>query len=386
MARFQYFLRIGIIPLFLTWRVLDFIFAYIAPLFIPYLGHFSHPSTLTPYNVPQWIKGFAQFDGIFYLRIAQNGYSQFEQAFFPLYPLFIRTLSPIFGGNYLTTSLMIANFSFLAGLIVFRKYLFNIIPANQQKNIYFILLFLLLFPTSFFFGASYTESLFFLLVVSTFYFLHKKNFWLVALFAFLASLTRFVGVFLFIPILVSFHQAPTFKLRASRKYLSIVSPFLGLSTYMLYLWQSTGNSFAFFTSQTAFGAGRSTELILFPQVIYRYFKILFTAEWNVVYFISLMEVVTFIFVLTILILQLRDLIRTKNMTLLGLNIFSLVNLLIPSLTGTFLSIPRFSLLSLSFFIYLGLLKSNRWKTFLCFIFFLLHVGLLSLFIQGYFVS
>lgn len=386
MASIQYFLRNGIIPLFLVWRFLDFAIAYAAAFALPYYGNFSHPSTLAKYNFPQWIKGFAQFDGIFYLRIAQDGYSQFEHAFFPLYPVLINFLTPIFTGNKLITSLFIANASFLAGLFVFRKYLLLILPAAQHKHIACIILALLLFPTSFFFGSSYTEGLFFLLVVSVFYFLYKKNYLLVAILAFLASLTRFIGVFLFIPIFISILQTSNFKFQIYKKILAILSPFLGLSLYIYYLWSTIGDPFAFFTSQTAFGAGRSTQLVLLPQVLYRYLKILVSARVDMVYFVACLELITFLFVFTILILQLRDLLHSKNKTLLGLNLFSLTNLLVPTLTGTLGSIPRYGLLSLSFFIYIGLLKSTKMKLLLCFIFFVLHVALVTLFIQGYFVS
>jgi len=375
---------------FFVWKIIDFFTAFHAALWLPYLGHFSHPITLAQYNLPHWIKGFAQFDGIFYLRIAQNGYSQFEQAFFPLYPALIKALSPITGGNYLIASLLIANASFLVGLVVFRKYLLAVIPPRQGKNIYFILSFLLLFPTSFFFGASYTEGLFFLMVVSVFYFLYKKNYWLVALFAVLASLTRFVGVFLFIPILINELRITNYELRikigGAKNLISIFAPFIGLAAYMFYLWQGTGNAFAFFTSQTAFGAGRSTQLVLLPQVLYRYLKILVTAQWDIAYFVALLELTTFLFVFTVLAYQLRQILRSKNKNLLGLSLFSLCNLLIPTLTGTLLSVPRFSLLSLSFFVYLGLLKSTKLKILLCIIFAVLHVALVTLFIQGYFVS
>ena len=403
MARIQYLLRVGIIPLFLAWRLFGFMFAYIATFTVPYLGHFSHPSTLAQYNVPQWVKGFAQFDGIFYLRIAQYGYSQFEQAFFPLYPILIKVMAQIIGANYLATSLLITNVSFLVGLFVFRKYLAAVLPKNKQKNIVFVIFFLLLFPTSFFFGASYTEGLFFLLVVSTLYFLHKKNYWLVALFVFLASLTRFIGVFLFIPVLVSYFpdlksRSPILKNRdgllfglaqggrATGKYLAIVSPFLGLTTYIYYLWLSTGNPLAFFTSQTAFGAGRSTQLILLPQVLFRYLKILVTARLDIVYFVAFLELCTFLLIFTALLHQLKILLRSKDKGLLGLNLFSFVNLVVPTFTGTLGSIPRYGLLSLSFFIYLGILRNTNTKLGLCLIFFLLHVALLTLFIQGYFVS
>lgn len=365
--------------MFVLWRALDFVFAQIATITIPYSGQFSHPSTLLKYSFPQWIKGFAQFDGIFYLRIAQNGYSQFEHAFFPLYPLLINLLSPIFLGNHLLAALTVSNLAFLTGLMVFKKYLHLVLPAKDRKNIAFIILFLLFFPTSFFFGSAYTEGLFFLLTISSLYFLHKKNYWLVALFAFLAASTRFIGLFLFIPILV-------LQYRTRTKLLAAAAPFLGIGTYIYYLWSTTGDAFAFFSSQSAFGAGRSTHLILFPQVIYRYLKILVTAQWNFVYLVSLLEITTFLVVFTVLVIQLRDLWRSKNKTLLGLNLFSLANILVPTFTGTFLSIPRFSLLSLSFFIYLGLMKNTYFKAILCLIFLLLHVALLALFIQGYFVS
>lgn len=386
MARFQYFLRFGIIPLYLLWRLLDFVIARAAAFTLPYYGNFSHPSTLAKYNFPQWIKGFAQFDGIFYLRIAQDGYSQFEHAFFPLYPALINFLAPIFIGNKLLTSLFIANASFLAGLFVFRKYLPLILPTTRHKHMAYIILALLLFPTSFFFGSSYTEGLFFLLVISTFYFLYKKNYWLVAIFAFLASLTRFIGVFLFIPILIAEYRISNIKFPLRNKLLVLSSPFLGFGTYINYLWSTTSDPFAFFTSQTAFGAERSTQLVLLPQVLYRYLKILVSARLDMVYFVACLELTTFLFVFTILTIQLRNLLQSKNKALLGLNLFSLTNLLVPTLTGTLGSIPRYSLFSLSFFIYIGLLKSNAVKLLLCFIFFFLHVTLLALFIQGYFVS
>ena len=181
-------------------------------------------------------------------------------------------------------------------------------------------------------------------------------------------------------------QTSNFKLQINKNYLLLLSPFLGLCTYIYYLWKTTGDPLAFFSSQTAFGAGRSTHLILLPQVLYRYAKIFLTTQWNVGYFVALLELSTFIFVFTILLVQLKDILSSKNKALLGLNIFSFANLLIPTFTGTLSSIPRYSLLSLSFFIYIGLLKNVRMRLLICFIFALLHVALVTLFIQGYFVS
>lgn len=380
MARLQHILQYGVVPFFILWKIFDHVLAYLAPNFIPFQGNFSHPSTLDAYlTTPRWITAFAQFDGIFYLRIASNGYAQFEQAFFPLYPLLIRTLSIFFMQNQLAASLAISNISFVLGLLIFEKYLRNTLPKNRRSAIRFIIIFLLLFPTSFFFGATYTEGLFFLLVVLTFFLLDKKNYALAAIVAYFAASTRLVGVFLFIPFALTQTKFRRYKMIA-------LAPFLGLATYMYYLYQTTRDPVAFFSVQPAFGAGRSTHLILLPQVLYRYLKMLLMTRWSIGYFVSLLELMVFVFVFVILSIQLREILRSKQRNLLGLNLFSLTNLLVPTLTGTLSSVPRYALLSVSFFVYVGLLKSGHIKLVLCFIFTLLHVALVTLFIQGYFVS
>jgi hypothetical protein len=170
----------------------------------------------------------------------------------------------------------------------------------------------------------------------------------------------------------------------------ILSPLLGLGLYCLYLYKTTGDPFFFFSSQPAFGASRSTHLISFFQVYWRYFKIFFTATHNFQYFISIIEFSFFTFVFVILLLDLiknLTLPRTrKNFDLLSLNLFSLVNIVLPTLTGTFLSIPRFSLISLSFFIYLAQIKNIYIKCLISGIFLIFHVLLLGYFTQGYFIS
>jgi Gpi18-like mannosyltransferase len=278
-------------------------------------------------------------------------------------------------------------------------------PAGGWKLKIWPLIFLMAFPTSFFFGAVYTEGLFFLLLVSTLYFLKKKGYFLAAIFAFLASLTRFVGVFLIIPILFHWFSLSFPRRRESRlswiplsgmtlkMILSLLAPIIGLLTYCFYLFKTTGDPFFFFSSQPAFGASRSTHLISFLQVYWRYFKIFITARWNFQYFVSIIEFSFFSFVFAILILDLFKNLKIKNWKfeienydLLGLNLFSLVNIVLPTLTGTFLSIPRFSLMSLSFFIYLSQIKNVFIKYLILGIFLILHILLLGYFTQGYFIS
>jgi len=413
---------------FLIFRVVDFVIISFATKIIPYLGGFAYIEVVRDSNLPKLISSLANFDGVYYVRIATQGYSQFEQAFFPLYPLLIKILSPVFTNNRLLTGLIISNLSFLLGLFVFVKYLHETqstkhkadktgvemegLPAarssivsiferaltggkSRQDPSVWIVLFLLVFPTSFFFGAVYTEGLFFLLVISSLYFVKKERYILAGIFAFLASLTRLLGVFLIIPFLFTLWPKRSRVLKSyGPKVLLLLFPLLGLLTYSLYLFKTTGDPFFFLTAQPAFGANRSTHLIFLPQVYFRYFKIFLTAQPNFQYFISAFEFVIFNLVFIVLVFDLlRNLkiglgfkFRISNFDRLGLNLFSLINLVLPTLTGTFLSIPRFALLSLSFFIFLGQIKNLYLKIFLAIIFFIFHIVTLGFFAQGYFVS
>ena len=389
---------------FLISRFLDIVVSYFSPQIIAYLGFFPYKEILTEYHLPQFISSFANFDGAHYLLIARQGYSQYEQAFFPLYPLLIRYLSPLFANNHLVTALLISNVSFFIGLLVFSKYLRLIsINFNKSRSVS-VLLFLLLFPTSFFFGSVYTEGLFFLLFILTLYFLKKEKYILVAIFAFLASLTKLIGVFLIIPIFLSQisnlkYQIHSSKLKTKNNWkflLALISSILGLGIYSLYLLKTTGDPLFFLHSQWAFGANRSSNIVLLPQVYYRYFNIFFTAAWNFQYFISLFEFIIFNFVFIVLVLDLLKSLnlkfvssfefRVSNFERLSLNIFSFANLLLPTLTGTLSSIPRYALFSLSFFLFLSQIRSNLLKTSLAIVFLLLHMIMLGFFIQGYFVS
>lgn len=374
-----------LIPLlFIIWRTLDFLIIFLSQKVIPYLGFFPYKDQLSKFHLPSWISALANFDGLHYILIAKNGYSEFEQAYFPLYPLTIKLITSLFSNNQLLTGLLISNVSFLLGLILFYKYL----KIDHWKLKIWPIILLLAFPTSFYFGAVYTEGLFFLLLISTLYFLKKESYLLVIVFSFLAALTRFIGVFLIIPIV--FHLFNKNKKLNLYHLASIISPLIGLALYCLYLWQTTGDPFFFLTSQPIFGANRSSHLILLPQVYWRYLKIFFTANHDFRYFISLIEFSFFNFVFVVLILDLfKNLAPPKagrNYNLLALNIFSSINLILPTLTGTFSSIPRYVVFSLSFFIYLSQIKSVFIKYLILSIFLILHILLLGYFSQGYFIS
>ena len=71
--------------------------------------------------------------------------------------------------------------------------------GNKSANL--VLLVLTVFPTSFFFVSGYTESLFLLFVISCFLAVREKKWLLAGTMGCLATLTRFQGIFLTLPLL-----------------------------------------------------------------------------------------------------------------------------------------------------------------------------------------
>ncbi|MGB9883411.1 MAG: hypothetical protein ACPLRN_02755, partial [Microgenomates group bacterium] len=243
-------------------------------------------------------------------------------------------------------------------------------------------------------GALYTEGLFFLFFSLFLYFFKKEKFHLAAIASFFASLTRLIGVFVVVFLIINLFYLKTKKTKPLPLLITyLFFPILGLSLYCFYLWQTTGDPLMFLNAQPAFGANRSTHLIFLPQVIWRYIKIFFTANFNFQYFVSLFEFFIFWLIFILLFLDLKNLLLIKNLKLkiknyflFSLSVFSFINLILPSLTGTFSSIPRYSLFSLSTFVYLANLKNKLLKLIIIFLFLIFHILTLGFFSQGYFVS
>src|SRR3989344_2577108 len=371
--RARQILYFGLISLFL-----NFVVSFLATIIVPYLGFFSFPDLLDSFRLPDFVKRFAGFDGLHYLNIALSGYEKNEVAFFPLYPILIRLLASVPGLIFPIVALSISWISLIASLLILPRYLSL---TGLSKNAKWFIIFLLTFPTSFFLQSAYSESLFIVLVLLCLFTNKGGNFWASALFAYLAGATRVVGIFLVIPLLFS---------GARRRLSLLLAPMLGFISYAGYLWFTTGDGLKFFHVQSQFGAGRTTKVILLPQVLYRYLRIFLTADLTYTYFISVVEFSIFIFVLSILLFDLYKIIKKKaagNLPdRLGLNLFGLTMLVFPTVTGTLLSIPRFVLPILTLYLVLSEINNLYFKIVIAGFFAILHVILLMFFIQGYFVA
>lgn len=359
----QWFADIRIVaPLFLLWRVILWGIELAAPFFWPLREGFLGTS--------RW----ANFDGVHYLSIAKHGYFQYEQAFFPLYPLFIRHLSflPI---DPVYIALGISHIAFFIGLLLFYRLARGL---NKKWGIWPVV-FLLAFPTSFFFAAVYTESVFFLLAVSAWYFAEKKFWFTASLIAAIAGATRLFGIFL-LPGLVFLHQRSK-ALRIPSAWLAIVP--VGLFLYMYYLYQMVGDPLFFFHAQPAFGAERSgSTLILLPQVLWRYAKIIVTAAPTTTsYWVAIFELVALIVSCVAFMIGF-----TKKIIPRPYLLFSLLIIVVPTLTGTLSSLPRYVLSAFPLFFIFGSMHNTARKALLLGICIMGLIVMQTLFLQGHFVS
>jgi Mannosyltransferase (PIG-V) len=143
-----------------------------------------------------------RYDTKWYLQIARSGYSAEDgsMAFLPVYPILIRLLGNVLGDDLLA-ALLISNVALFFGLV----FLFDLTSAAfDQASAKRTLAYYVIFPTSFFLFAAYTEALFFLWVVLAFYSAYRKHWILAGVLGALATLTRMQGVILFIPLLLIF--------------------------------------------------------------------------------------------------------------------------------------------------------------------------------------
>lgn len=337
----------------------------------------------------------AGFDGMHYILIAKSGYGQFQQAFFPLYPLLINLLLKLSFPSSLIGGLLISWTALVFGAGFFLKLAGTLL--GSKKKAAWPLIFLLSFPSAFFYTTVYPESLFLLFSSAALYFIFKKNYFFASVFAVLASLTKIQGIFLIIPFFLSVFELKGFTLkklyeqiiRDYRKMPFILSPLLGFLIYAGYLFVNYGDPLYFYHTQEAFGANRSSQnIILLPQVIFRYIKIFMTSQINFQYWIAVLELSIFLVVFGVLIFELFRLIKNKRLQVneLSVNLYSLSVLILPTLTGTLSSIPRYALLSFGFFIALSKIKNKRMKLVIAAMFAVVQLVLFAFFIKGYFVS
>ena len=327
---------------------------------------------------PAWLWSRANFDGMHYIGIARGGYGLYQQAFFPLYSKIVNLMAHLFGGRTLLAGWVVNLVCLYLGLFFFYKLLKLDFSERISKR---VLVYLLLFPTAFFFSMIYTEALFFLLIIGSFYFARTKRWWLAGIFGGLASATRLVGIFLFPALLFEWWQQK--KIKNFSTFIPLLLIPIGLLSYMRFLSVNYGDSLMFIHVQSFFGAGRTADrIILLYQVFWRYFKMLVSVnKESLTYFVVILESLSAV---VFLFLGLFVFLRRWYSYL----IFMVLAYIAPTLSGTFSSMPRYVLVLFPGFILLSLwAEKYRWLRILYPILAIpLFILCLLLFTRGFWVA
>jgi Gpi18-like mannosyltransferase len=373
-----------IIKYFVIWQVLIIVVTIISSGILPLRGTYLGGGSILYLQNPI-LYSRANFDGNHYIAIARNGYGYAQQAFFPLYPKIIRAGTNYAKPNHASqfrvaaiVGVLVSAAAFLAALWILGKLLRL---DYSEKVVRLALLLILVFPTSFYFTAVYTEGLFFLLIVASFYAARTNRWWLAGLLGGLASYTRFVGILIFPALFFEFlDQRKKHQLSWQVVFLILVP--CGLLAYMNYLFRTTGDPLAFFHSLAAYGEFRSSKVILLYQVFWRYMKMITSVNRGDPLYITIaLEVLTGVLFLG---LSIYSFVKQR----MSYAVFNALAYIVPTLTGSFVSLPRYVLVCFPAFALLATLIESRPR--LRSVILLVSTGLflifLTMFARGYWVA
>jgi len=215
----------------------------------------------------------AKWDALHYLAISLEGYSgggpdlpmdATRAAFFPLYPGAVHLLSG-FGaspGLVLIAAVAFSLACFFAALVLLHRLAAVELGARYARPALMLLAF---FPTAFFFGIPYTESLFLLLAVAAFLSAREGRWAVAGIVLALASATRVPGLLLVVPVALLYLYGP----RADREQVEgrgawpryrigpeaawlLLAP-LGILAFSAYLHFAQGDALAWKDAQELFG-------------------------------------------------------------------------------------------------------------------------------------
>lgn len=211
----------------------------------------------------------SRWDTGFYVSIAEEGY-RYEGvplpsvAFFPLYPLMMRAVTPLVGDE-LIAGILISNIALLLAAILFYRLTADSWgDAVADRAVWYWLI----FPAAFFGTAVYSESLFLLCAIGAFYFARRGYWEVAALLGIGVAMTRFVGIIIAPVLLLEWwvqwraagvgdgERPSPFGLLAG-----LAVP-LGTLAYMGYLWRVFGDPLAFVHGAAAWARQPQSPIVM----------------------------------------------------------------------------------------------------------------------------
>ena len=194
----------------------------------------------TPGGHGYWYHLWANWDGGLFAKIAQHGYASFAgaPAFYPLYPAMLAVLGRVFAGQYVVAGIVLALACAAVSFVLLRRLTALELGEHVASR---ATLLLAIFPLSFFLQAVYSESLFLVLAIATFYFARKERWTLAAAALALSFLTRPTAIALWIAALILAWRSPL-----RRRALEWIVPTpLAFALFPILLKWQTGDTLGF---------------------------------------------------------------------------------------------------------------------------------------------
>ena len=190
-------------------------------------------SNFSKYLLSPWYR----WDTIHYLEIADFGYDfdLVNTVWPPLFPFVIKVLG-FFIKPSILSAIIGSNIFFILGIFLLFILVEELFDEKISQNTIF---YLLIFPTSFFLIAPYSESLFLTLSVTVFLLIRKKKWLWAGVISAFAALCRVQGIILVVPIVVElirdYYKDRNFRYLLTNSLSCIYAPF-AYGIYSLYVY------------------------------------------------------------------------------------------------------------------------------------------------------
>ena len=99
---------------------------------------------------------WARWDSVFFVRIAEHGYTSTSAAFYPLYPALVAGLGRAFFGHYVLAGIVISLAAAAGAFLLLHRIAEERLGADGAQR---AVLYLAIFPMALFLQAVYSESL-----------------------------------------------------------------------------------------------------------------------------------------------------------------------------------------------------------------------------------
>jgi hypothetical protein len=372
----------------LGFRAVSAVLAFFTNIVFP----LDRPDAVTMFARPSvfW-DAFTRYDAGWYYQIAANGYrfvaggpavglgKAGKIAFFPVYPLLMRYVGRLFGDTpadpYLG-GIAVSWLAFALALIAVTALARLDLPARRAEH---AALLIAVFPFAFFYGLVYTEALFLLFTVVSFYGFRTRRWILGGICGGLATATRVNGI-LMLPALAWIAwrgSEPNARDRAAAAIgLALVA--CGVGAYSMYVYTLTGNPFEWAASIQRWGYYPGGSPWMAPVRLvrmlvthpYRYLTGDRMAPYDTLYGLA---GICFVIAIPFVWRRLGA----------GYGLFMLLNLYLPLSSGAFEGVGRYCAVLFPCFIWLASIRSRAVTMGLVVVFSLFYTLALALYTTGH---